>query len=111
MFKEVKSMLPVSGNGYDEEIIMHISGAVLDLTRTAHIVLPGSVSITRNETTGEITDTSTLTDQYVIETIAIYCNMHMFNPPNIEYLERAYKSKKGSLQLSRHYNGSAVTTE
>ena len=111
MFKEVKSMLPVSGNRYDEEIIMHINGAVLDLTRTAHIVLPGAVDITRNDTTGEITDNSTISDQYVLEAIAVYCNMHIFNPPNMESLERAYKNKKGSMQLSKYYNGTAVTTE
>ena len=34
MFAEVKSMLPVSGSGYDRDIIIQIKAAVADLTKT-----------------------------------------------------------------------------
>ena len=69
MFAEVKDMLPVSGDGYDAQIILEIKACALDLTRTAEISLPGVISITRtqNPQTGKwtITDSSTVTDELV----------------------------------------------
>lgn len=103
MFAEVKAMLPVSGDDYDREIIIQIRAAVLDLTRTAEIVLPGEVSISRNEDTGEITDESTLIDELAITAIATWCNMRIGNPANYDNLLKAYESMKGSMRLSRHY--------
>ena len=119
MFAEVKDMLPVSGDGYDAQIILEIKACALDLTRTANIVLPGEISITRTKqaaTTSEpeqwvITDNSTVKDELVIKTIATWCNLNLFNPPNAEYLEKAYNGLKSRLQRSRYYNGSVVTTE
>ena len=103
MFAEVKAMLPVSGDDYDQEIIIQIRAAVLDLTRTAEIVLPGEVSISRNAETGKITDGSTLTDELAITAIATWCNMRIGNPANYDNLLKAYESMKGSMRLSSHY--------
>lgn len=103
MFAEVKAMLPVSGDDYDQEIIIQINACVLDLTRTTEIVLPGEVSISRDAATGEITDESTLTDEYVITVIATWCNLRIGNPPNYDSLLKAYESMKGSMRTSRHY--------
>lgn len=103
MFAEVKAMLPVSGDAYDAEIVMQIRAAALDLTRTSEIVLPGEISISRDAETGEITDTSTLTDELIITTIAIWCQMRIGNPPNYDQLLKAYESQKGSLRLSSEY--------
>lgn len=118
MFNEVKAMISnqISGDDYDGEIILWIEAAVLDLTRTAAIVLPGAVSITRtqNPQTGvwTITDTSTLTDRLVISAIATYVCMNIGNPPNYEQLARTYRSLKGSMEKSRYYtNYGGVTTE
>ena len=116
MFAEVKATLPVSGDGYDEEIIMQIKAAALDLTRTAEIVLPGVISIarTQNAQTGAwtVTDNSTVTDELVITAIAVWCQMRIGNPPNYDNLQKAYDSLKGSLRLSREYTtAEAVTTE
>ena len=118
MFNEVKTMISnqISGDDYDEEIILWIEAAVLDLTRTAAIVLPGEVSITRTQSAithqWEITDTSTLTDRLVISAIATYVCMHIGNPPNYDQLEKAYESLKGSMEKSRHYtNYGEATTE
>ena len=119
MFAEVKGMLPVSGDGYDAEIITQIKACVRDLTATAEIVLPGTVSIKRTleaATTSEpehyvITDTSSLKDDYVIAVIATWCNMRIGNPPNYDNLLKAYESLKGQMRLSRNYNGTAVVTE
>lgn len=111
MFAEVKGMLPVSGDGYDGEIITQIKACVRDLTATAEIVLPGTVSIKRTleaATTSEpehyvITDNSSLKDDYVIAVIATWCNMRIGNPPNYDNLLKAYESMKGSMRMSRQY--------
>ena len=105
MFQEVKSTLPISGDDYDVEIIMQIKACALDLTTSAEITLPGTISITRNETTGIVTDNSTLTDELIIAAISIWCNMRIGNPPNYDNLLRAYESLKGQLRLSKSYTG------
>ena len=48
MFQEVKDALPVSGDAYDAQIIREIKACALDLTTSAEITLPGTISITRN---------------------------------------------------------------
>ena len=105
MFLEVKDSLPISGNGYDGQIIREIRAAVLDLTSSTEIRLPGAVDITRNEETGVITDNSTIRDDLVIATISTWCNMRIGNPPNYENLRKAYESLKGQMRLSRNYGG------
>lgn len=121
MFAEVKAMITfINGDDYDEKIAREIRTCVLDLTRTAEIVLPGEVNITITKqpaTTSEpeqliITDTSTVTDDLVIAAIATWCDMRIGNPPNIENLKEAYRSLKGSLRLSKNYTVyGEVTTE
>ena len=111
MFAEVKGTLPISGDDYDQEIIMQIKAAALDLKTSAEIILPGTISITRTleaATTSEpehwvITDNSTLTDELIIAAISIWCNMRIGNPPNYDNLLKAYESLKGRLRLSRTY--------
>lgn len=118
MFAEVKAMLPVSGDDYDGEIITQIKAAALDLTTSAEIVLPGVIAISRTWTepetsviTGEVTaqgywtvnDNSTLKDELIITAIGTWCNMRIGNPPNVEFLERSYRSLKGQLRMSRKY--------
>ena len=107
MFQEVKDTLPVSGDGYDAQIIREIKAAALDLTTSAEIVLPGTISISRTENNGTwtITDRSTLKDELITTAIATWCNMRIGNPPNYDKLLDAYKSLKGQLRLSGHYNG------
>ena len=112
MFAEVKAMLTfINGDDYDEKIAREIRACVLDLTRTAEIVLPGEVNITITKqpaTTSEpeqliITDTSTVTDDLVIAAIATWCDMRIGNPPNYDNLLKAYNSLKGQLRLSGNY--------
>ena len=110
MFKEVKGTLPISGDGYDAEIIMQIKAAALDLTTSTEIVLPGVISISRSDQ-GVVTDNSTVTDELITTAIAVWCQMRIGNPPNYDNLLKAYESLKGQMRLSRQYNGSAVTTE
>ena len=104
MFSEVKSMLPVMGDDYDAEIILQIKAAALDLTRTADIVLPGSIDISRDAVTGEITDNSTVTDELIIVTVATWCTARIGNPPNYDKLLAAYEMYKGNLRISSEYS-------
>ena len=103
MFDEVKARLPVSGTGYDAQIIGEIKAAELDLTRTTEIQLPGEIDISRNTGTGVVTDNSTVTDELIITAIATWCCMRIGNPPNYENLLKAYESMKGSMRMSRQY--------
>lgn len=104
MFQEVKDTLPISGDDYDAQIIREIKACALDLTTSAEIRLPGTISITRNSTTGIVTDNSTLTDELIITAISIWCNMRIGNPPNYDNLLKAYESLKGQLRLSGAYS-------
>jgi len=119
VFATVKAMLPVSGDAYDGEIVTQIKAAVLDLTKTTEIVLPGTVDITRTHqaaTTSEpekwvITDSSTLTDELAVTAIATWCNMRIGNPPNYDNLLKAYESMKGSMRISGAYTNYGGVTE
>ena len=119
VFTTVKAMLPVSCDAYDGEIVTQIKAAVLDLTKTAEIVLPGDVDITRTHqaaTTSEpeqwvITDSSTLTDELAVTAIATWCNMRIGNPPNYDNLLKAYESMKGSMRISGAYTNYGGVTE
>ena len=104
MFQEVKDTLPISGDDYDAQIIREIKACALDLTTSAEIRLPGTISITRNSTTWIVTDNSTLTDELIITAISIWCNMRIGNPPNYDNLLKAYESLKGQLRLSGAYS-------
>ena len=106
MFTEVKDSLPISGDGYDAQIIREIKACALDLTTSAEIQLPGTIAITREQNQGGqwvITDSSTVTDELIIATIATWCNMRIGNPPNYDQLQRAYDSLKGQMRMSNHY--------
>ena len=106
MFQEVKDTLPISGDGYDAQIIMEIKACALDLTTSAEITLPGTIAITRTQNqqgVWTITDTSTLTDELIITAISVWCNMRIGNPPNYDNLLKAYESLKGQLRLSKSY--------
>ena len=103
MFQEVKDTLPVSGDDYDAQIIMEIKACALDLTTSAEITLPGTIAISRNTTTGIVTDNSTLTDELIMTAISVWCNMRIGNPPNYDNLLKAYESLKGQLRLSKSY--------
>ena len=119
VFDDVKDTLPVSGDGYDAQIIREIKACVIDLTTSTEIVLPGEVNITRTLVPATqsapaywtITDTSTLDDEFVITVISIWCNLRIGNPPNYDQLLRAYNSYKGQMRLSKTYTSSGVTTE
>lgn len=101
MFAKVKSLLPISGDGYDAVICSQIMAAAADLTRTAEIVLPGEVDVKWNGETVE--DKSTVEDDYVITAIATWCAARIGNPPNYDNLLKAYESMKGNMRLSGHY--------
>ena len=103
MFAEVKAGLPVSGDAYDGQIVQQIYAAVLDLTRTAEIVMPGEVSISIDAQSGAVTDNSTVTDAYIITAITLWCQLNIGNPPNYDKLLSAYETIKGNLRLSDHY--------
>ena len=110
MFAEVKDTLPISGDDYDGWIIREIKAAARDLTTSAEIELPGEIVISMDPDTGVITDSSTITDELIIATIATWCNMRIGNPPNYDSLLAAYNSLKGQLRLSKTYTRSEAVS-
>ena len=110
MFAEVKKMLQnrISGASYDEQIILWIKAAVLDL-QMEQIVLDGVCDIERTQDaqTGiwTITDNSTIEDEYVFAACAAYCSMNIGNPPNHENLLKTYNTIKGNMRMSKKYKG------
>ena len=115
MFAEVKAMMPneISGEDYDQQIVLWLNAGVLDLTTTAEIVIPGNVSVSWNSSTEKVTDSSDVTDEQIIGAIAIFVTLHIGNPPNYDNLLKAYESMKGQMRISKKYTtyGEAVTTE
>ena len=118
MFQEVKDRLSSwidDGDEYDAQIIGEIYACGIDLTSSAEITLPGTISITRTQDpqTGAwtVTDNSTITDEFVISLIAIWCNMNIGNPPNYDNLLKAYESMKGSMRISGAYTNYGGVTE
>ena len=103
MFAKVKRMMPVSGDGYDREIVLQIKAAALDLTRTAEIILPGTIDISIDGTSGAVTDNSTVEDEYLTAAIACWCAAMIGNPPNHDNMMKAYEAMKGNMRLSREY--------
>ena len=113
MFAEVKALMTfIEGDDYDAQIIAEIKACALDLTTSTEIVLPGVIDIERTKVLGvwTITDNSTVTDNLIIKTIAVWCNKEIGNPPNYDKLQASYESLKGQLRLSKYYNGT-VTSE
>ena len=119
MFAEVKDALPVSGDGYDAQIINEIYACERDLTTSTEIVMPGVIHITRTRAQAErgteeqwtVTDHSTVRDPLIIAAIATWCNMRIGNPPNYDNLLKAYESLKGQMRLSRYYSGTGEAEE
>lgn len=103
MFAEVKAGLPISGDDYDPQIVQQIYAGALDLSATAEIVLPGTISISIDPATGTVTDTSSLDDPLITTAIATWCALRIGNPPNYDQLLKAYESMKGSLRMSGNY--------
>ena len=114
MFAEVKALLTYieeDEESYDAKIIAEIKACALDLTTSTEIVLPGVISISRQKVPAtvlvpehwEITDRSTVKDDLIIKTIAVWCNKEIGNPPNYNELQASYESLKGQMRLSRRY--------
>ena len=121
MFAEVKAMMQnyISGDDYDEQIILEIKACAVDLTSSAEIILPGIVDITRTHnaaTTSEpeswtITDNSTITDPLVFKVFATWCALNIGNPPNADRLQKAYDSLKGQMRQNNLYTHFRTTEE
>lgn len=104
MFAEVKAGMMIKGSAYDVQIRQQIYAAVKDLTATADIDLPGTVSISIDPVTGAVTDNSTLTDAYAITAITAWCLLHIGNPPNNKELLDSYNTIKGNMSRSSAYS-------
>lgn len=113
MFDEVKAMMPneISGNDYDRQIVFWLNAAVLDLTKSVEISIPGTIDVIWDDDDENVKDNSNVTDKLIIGAIALYVTLHIGNPPNYENLLKAYESLKGQMRLSKHYTDYGEVTE
>ena len=105
MFAEVKTALSsrISGNGYDDQIVLYIKAGAQELTRTGDIIMPGEIDISFDAETGAVTDNSTVTDEYFIHAVALYCMIHIGNPPDREQLKVAYAEHRNRMTTCSEY--------
>ena len=100
MLKEAKKALRVTAAAYDGEIAGLLAAGAKDL-QIAGVVLPGKVSFT--ESSGTITDTSTLTDPLCMRAIFTYARMHFGSPPDYDRLADSYEIQKCQLMHADDY--------
>lgn len=100
MLAECKLALMITTDAYDAELCSLMMAAASDL-EIAGVVLPGTVSF--EESTGQMTDNSTLTDNLVKRAIFTYVRMLFGSPADYERLEASYNTQKVQLMHATNY--------
>jgi hypothetical protein len=75
MLKEAKLAMQVSGSDYDAEIASLLMSAANDL-QMAGIVFEGTVTFTVSQSTGEIVDGCTVTNELIKRALITYAQAH-----------------------------------
>ena len=101
MLKEAKKALRVTVDNFDDEI-MRLCMAGYDDLKIAGVIETGTVSFTES-TSGAVTDTSTLADNWCMRAIITYVKMNFGNPPNQEWLQQSYETQLGQLMTTSGY--------
>ena len=101
MLKEAKSAIRVTTTMYDAEIMRLLIAGEKDL-RASGIIVPGNVSYSVEN--GAVTDTSTLTDEYVMDAVILYaCSRFDRNPSTSSMLKESYTELKRQLMGTSGY--------
>ena len=101
MLKEAKKMIRVTTDVYDSEIMRLLCAGEKDL-RASGIVVPGKVAYTVSNDT--VTDTSTLTDEYVKDAIILFAASRFDrNPSTSAMLKESYVDMKKQLMGTSGY--------
>ena len=110
MLKEAMLALRVTDMEYAPEIRDLLEAAVIDL-QAAGVVIEGECAITITETTdpvtGEVTitatDSSTITDKWVMQAIKTYARMNFGSPGDYDRLAASYDIQRKQLANATGY--------
>lgn len=101
MLNEAKTALRVTVDNFDGEIMLLLQAGARDL-EIAGVTVPGRVAWTV-ETSGQVTDQSTIRDPLVLRAILTYAAARFGNPPNYDRLKAAYDEQKVQLMHAADY--------
>lgn len=101
MLQEAKKALRVTAEAYDSEIMDLLKAGAKEL-EIAGIAIPGTVGYTV-DSSGNVTDTSTLRDPLIQRALFTYARMYFGSPADFDRLERAYNTQKVQLMHAGDY--------
>ena len=104
MLKETRLALRITSTAYDAELAQLIMAAAGDLTHSAGVPVEGvSLTVTWNQGTATVTDSSSITDDLLIRAIITYVRMRFGSPEDYDRLKAAYDEQKAQLQTATGY--------
>lgn len=100
MLREAKTALRITVDAFDDEIMRLLKAGARDL-EIAGVRVPGRIAWT--ESSGTVTDQSTVTDPLIQRAVLTYAAMRFGNPPNYDRLKEAYETQKVQLMHADGY--------
>lgn len=102
MLNEAKTALRITTDAYDGEIAGLLQAGALDL-ETAGVIVPGTVDVSFDSSTGEATDNSTLTDPLVQRALITYVRKNFRSPADYDRVNESYEQQKAQLMHASGY--------
>lgn len=102
MLNEAKTALRITTYAYDGEIAGLLQAGALDL-ETAGVIVPGTVDVSFDSSTGEATDNSTLTDPLVQRALITYVRKNFGSPADYDRVSESYEQQKAQLMHASGY--------
>ena len=102
MLNEAKTALRITTDAYDSEIASLLMAGERDL-ETAGVIVPGTVDVSFDSSTGEATDNSTLTDLLVQRALITYVRKNFGSPADYDRVSESYEQQKAQLMHASGY--------
>lgn len=102
MLNEAKTALRITTAAYDGEIAGLLEAGARDL-ETAGVIVPGTVDVSFDSSTGEATDNSTLTDPLVQRALITYVRKNFGSPADYDRVSESYEQQKAQLMHASGY--------
>ena len=102
MLNEAKTALRITTDAYDSEIASLLMAGERDL-ETAGVIVPGTVDVSFDSSTGEATDSSTLTDPLVQRALITYVRKNFGSPADYDRVSESYEQQKAQLMHASGY--------
>ena len=102
MLNEAKTALRITTDAYDSDIASLLMAGERDL-ETAGVIVPGTVDVSFDSSTGEATDNSTLTDLLVQRALITYVRKNFGSPADYDRVSESYEQQKAQLMHASGY--------